>query len=111
MDQSLVRSFRRNFMGAKPKTAGLIHTAFAFTHLHTADCATAAVKNRAPKFETISPTSLIINMCPSHFINYINLLYKGPWDGGQTVRAAPSAVGANHLVNMINYIIDSLGAF
>lgn len=52
--------------GAKPKTAGLIYTAFAFTYCHTADCATAMVKNGSPKLETTSPRTLIINKCPSH---------------------------------------------
>ena len=93
MYQSHIRSLRCKFMGAKPKTAGLIYTAFAFTHCHTADCATAMVKNGAPKLETKSPRTLIINKCPSHSMNHINLLCKGQGDGGQTVCAALLAMG------------------
>ena len=80
-------------MGAKPKTAGIIYTAFAFTHCHTADCATAMVKNGAPKLETKSPRTLITNKCPSHSMNHINLLCKGQGDGGQTICAALLAKG------------------
>ena len=61
MYHSYVRSLRGKFMGARPKTVGLIYTTIAFTYLHTADCVTAMVKNMASKFETIniSPRILI----------------------------------------------------
>ena len=61
MYHSYARSLRGKFMGARPKTAGLIYTTVAFTYLHTAHCVTAMVKNTASKFETvnISPRILI----------------------------------------------------